>query len=141
MLFRSGNVLVRFDPRLISDGFGLPPRLEEAIFGTGLWSWSDSGLISTEELARLMCGFAGETDDTDVLTCQTVLEDFCRFMKPLEPASWLQDLKAAGKKLYYLTNYGAAAFEKTVERFSFFRYFDGGVVSSNVRMVKPMPAI
>ena len=49
--------------------------------------------------------------------------------------------KAAGKKLYYLTNFSSPAFERTLERFPFFEAFDGGVVSSHERIVKPMPAI
>ena len=111
VVFDVGNVLLRFDPKSIAKEFGLSPRLEEAVFGTGLWAW-----------IRL-------------------LDEFYRFLVPLAPSLWLPELKAAGKKLYYLTNFSSPAFERTLERFPFFEAFDGGVVSSHERIVKPMPAI
>ena len=141
LVFDVGNVLVRFDRRLISDGFSLSPRLEEAVFGTGLWGWVDSGLIGTGDLAALMCRAVGAGTEEEYLTVCRVLEEFYRYELPLRASGWLPELKAAGKKLYYLTNYASPAFERTMERFPFFRFFDGGVVSAREHMIKPMPAI
>ena len=141
LVFDVGNVLVRFDPRTISEGFGLPPALEEAVFGTGLWAWIDTGLMGTGDLARLMCRTVPTDSREDYLLVSRLLDEFYRFLVPLAPSLWLPELKAAGKKLYYLTNYASPAFEKTMERFPFFEYFDGGVVSAREHIIKPMPAI
>ena len=141
LVFDVGNVLVRFDPRTISEAFGLPPALEEAVFGTGLWAWIDTGLMGTGDLARLMCRTVPTDSREDYLLVSRLLDEFYRFLVPLAPSLWLPELKAAGKKLYYLTNYASPAFEKTMERFPFFEYFDGGVVSAREHIIKPMPAI
>ena len=141
LVFDVGNVLVRFDRRLIADGFGLSPELESAVFDTGLWDWIDSGLIGTGELARLMCRTVPGAGEREYLAICRVLDGFYTQMSALPPAGWLPELKKMGKKLYYLTNYSTPAFERTKEAFPFFSLFDGGVVSSHERMVKPMPAI
>ena len=141
LVFDVGNVLVKFDRRTISDGFGLSPALEEAVFGSGLWAWIDSGLIGTGDLARLMCRSVPSDSEEDYLRVCRLLDEFYRCEVPLEPSLWLPELKAAGKKLYYLTNYASPAFERTMEQFPFFKAFDGGVVSAHEHIVKPMPAI
>ena len=53
----------------------------------------------------------------------------------------LEALKAAGAPLYGITNFPGEKFELTRRRFRFFDLFDGIVVSSEVRLVKPDPAI
>lgn len=141
LVFDVGNVLVRFDHRMISEGFGLPPALEEAVFGTGLWAWIDSGLMCTGDLARLMCRTVPTESREDYLLVCRLLDEFYRFLVPLAPSLWLPELKAAGKKLYYLSNYSSPAFERTMERFPFFQAFDGGVVSAHEHIIKPMPAV
>ena len=141
VVFDVGNVLLRFDPKSIAKEFGLSPRLEEAVFGTGLWAWIDTGLITNGEVARLMCQAVQTESREDLIRVCAVLDEFIGCLTPLAPARWLPELKAAGKKLYYLTNFSSPAFERTLERFPFFEAFDGGVVSSHERIVKPMPAI
>ena len=141
VVFDVGNVLLKFDPKIISEDFGLSPRLEEAVFGTGLWAWIDTGLICNGEVARLMCRSVQSESREDYLRVCAVLDDFIGCLTPMAPVRWLPELKAAGKKLYYLTNFSSPAFEKTLERFPFFKAFDGGVVSAHERIVKPMPAI
>ena len=141
LVFDVGNVLIRFDRRLISDGFHLSPALEDAVFGSGLWSWIDTGLISNGDLAKLMCRYAHTDKPEDFLTVARVLDDFYLHEIPLKASLWLPELKAAGKKLYYLSNYSSPAFERTMTRFPFFSLFDGGIVSAREHMVKPMPAI
>ena len=75
LVFDVGNVLVRFDPRTISEGFGLPPALEEAVFGTGLWAWIDTGLMGTGDLARLMCRTVPTDSREDYLLVSRLLDE------------------------------------------------------------------
>lgn len=60
------------------------------------------------------------------------------YTKPL-----LKKLKKDGYKLYYLSNWSKWHFEKMVDRkvIDFLDLFDGGIVSYQVNMAKPNPAI
>lgn len=55
-----------------------------------------------------------------------------------ETVDILQQIKKAGKyKLYALTNWSAETFPHALERFEFFKMFDGVVVSGEEKMKKP----
>ncbi len=57
-----------------------------------------------------------------------------------ETVQILQGLKQTGKyKLYALTNWSAETFPHALERFEFFKLFDGVVVSGEEKMRKPFP--
>ena len=53
----------------------------------------------------------------------------------------VEALKRRGVPLYCLTNFSSAKFEQTRRRFDVFALFDGIVVSGEIGMVKPDPAI
>ncbi|MDD4556562.1 MAG: HAD family phosphatase [Alphaproteobacteria bacterium] len=55
----------------------------------------------------------------------------------VEPVAVLKKLKQAGYPVYALTNFSKEKFEKTLNRFDFFKCFDGIVVSAEEKMVKP----
>ena len=58
-----------------------------------------------------------------------------------ETVEILQQLKKTGKyKLYALTNWSAETFPHALERFEFFKLFDGVVVSGEEKMKKPSAA-
>lgn len=57
-----------------------------------------------------------------------------------ETVEILQGLKKTGKyKLYALTNWSAETFPHALERFEFFKLFDGVLVSGEEKMRKPSP--
>ncbi len=141
IVFDVGNVLVHFDPIKISKGFGLSDKLYRGVFESGLWSWIDTGLMTTGELAKLMCQAAHSDSREDFLKVAGLLENFEQMETPYSGSLLLPELKHSGKKLYYLTNYSTPVFERTMAKFPFFDYFDGGVVSSRVHAIKPMPRI
>ena len=141
LVFDVGNVLVRFDPREIADSFGLSDALYRGVFESGLWFWMDTGLMTEETLARMMCEAAHTSSEEDLARVTELLHDFVRVETALPISSLLPELRQAGKRLYYLSNYGPAAFDKTMKRFPFFQLFDGGVVSGREHILKPMPRI
>jgi 2-haloacid dehalogenase len=53
----------------------------------------------------------------------------------------LERLALRGVPLYALTNFSAEKYAQTCERYAFFRRFAGVVVSGEVRLLKPDPAI
>ena len=141
IVFDVGQVLVMFDPQTIADEFGLNETLYRAVFESGLWMWMDTGLLTTGEIADMMCHAAHTDSRKDYLKIVDLLENFPRMEKPFSGSLMLSELKRLGKKLYYLTNYGTPMFERTMERFPFFEFFDGGIVSGREHIIKPMPRI
>ena len=53
----------------------------------------------------------------------------------------LKELKEKGYKLYALTNWNAELFNQTVDDYPFLSWFDGRLVSGEVKLKKPDPAI
>jgi putative hydrolase of the HAD superfamily len=50
-------------------------------------------------------------------------------------------LKKDGYRLYYLSNFPVDIFDEVKRSYSFFKYFDGGIISAVVRYSKPNPEI
>ncbi|HEY9220779.1 MAG TPA: HAD family phosphatase [Lutibacter sp.] len=65
------------------------------------------------------------------------------FSGPIEEnVELFKALKASGNyKIYALTNWSAEKWDKGLELFPFFHFFDGVVVSGQVKMRKPFPEI
>ncbi len=144
IVFDIGNVLLRFDKNELGRHFFSDEEREpmlDAMFGSGLWPLIDTGLLSTGTLARMMYEAGHFTDPSAFLKISDFLDRFPEYMEQLEPSKWLPELKAAGKKLYYLTNYASPQLEKTIARNPFFSFFDGGIVSAHEHIVKPAPRI
>ena len=141
IVFDVGHVLVHFDPGEISEGFGLSAQLYRGVFESGLWLWMDTGLLPTGVIADMMCRAAHTDSMQDYLKVVDLLDHFPDMERPFSGSLLLPELKQAGKKLYYLSNYGVPMFERTMERFPFFQLFDGGVVSGHEHIIKPMPRI
>jgi 2-haloacid dehalogenase len=53
----------------------------------------------------------------------------------------LRGLKLAGYALYGLSNWSAETFPLAYNKYEFFRLFDGIIISGDVKVVKPEPAI
>lgn len=58
-----------------------------------------------------------------------------------ESADWLRSYKEKGYKVYLLSNYARMSFTKATPPFSFLSVVDGGVISYEVRKIKPEPEI
>ena len=59
-------------------------------------------------------------------------------MFPLdENVRLLPELKKQGFRLYYLSNFPIDVFEEIKTGYYFFKYFEGGVISSEVKYSKP----
>lgn len=61
-----------------------------------------------------------------------------KLMFPLDlNVKLLPGLKKQGYKVYYLSNFPIDVFEEIKTGYFFFKYFDGGVISSEVKFSKP----
>lgn len=142
VVFDIGNVLLRFEPRQVCARLPEDRReaLYRALFGAeGHWPEFDLCVESNERIARKAAIQAGnEAWWTDVLDAYL---HFHEIMEPLPLSKEIAGLRAMGKKVYALTNYGEPAFTLAWERFSFLREMDGMVVSGREQAVKPDPEI
>lgn len=145
VVFDVGNVLFRFDTDHIRQKF-LSPEYRD-VLGDAMfvedheWSWAqfDMGLVTEEEVAENIARHAGLPHLSGEVLC--AVQHFHEDREPLPLAYELPAVKAAGKKLYALTNYGGAGFDRAYAKFDFFQHFDGIVVSGKEKIWKPMPEI
>ena len=142
VVFDIGNVLLRFDPRQVCGRLPEDRReaLYQALFGPeGHWPEFDLAAESNEVISRKAAAQAGnEAWWTDVLDAYL---HFHERMEVLPLSREIAVLRAQGKKVCLLTNYGEPAFSLAWERFGFLRETDGAVVSAREKKVKPDPEI
>ena len=134
IIFDFGGVVVQFNPKdFLMDHF-MNKRAEEIVyeltFGSQEWQDLDRGTITREEGNAAMLENAARVIDE----CPTILRT------KESTVHTMQKLKAAGYRLYYLTNIPADIMDELRQR-EWFSLFDGGVASCEVHLCKPEPAI
>ena len=143
IIFDFGGVVVNFNPRdFLMDHF-MNRRAEEEtydiVFGSQEWQDLDRGIITREEGNAAMLENAARVNR--VFEVQTVIDEWPAILRTKESTvHTMQKLKAAGYRLYYLTNIPADIMDELRQR-EWFSLFDGGVASCDVHLCKPEPAI
>jgi 2-haloacid dehalogenase len=137
IIFDFGGVLVDWNPRHFYRGeFGDNTAMEAFLAHIGWVEWNlqqDKGRSlaeATELLQRQFPDYHAKI--------QLFYEHWDKMLKGEihENVALLQELKQK-YKLYGLTNWSAETFPIALERFSFFKLFDGIVVSGEEKLVKP----
>ena len=143
IIFDLGGVVVQFNPKdFLMDHF-VNKRAEEIVyeltFGSQEWQDLDRGIITREEGNAAMLENAARVNR--VFEVQTVIDEWPTILRTKESTvHTMQKLKAAGYRLYYLTNIPADIMDELRQR-EWFSLFDGGVASCEVHLCKPEPAI
>ena len=143
IIFDFGGVVVQFNPMdFLMDHF-MNKRAEEIVyeltFGSQEWQDLDRGIITREEGNAAMLENAARVNR--VFEVQTVIDEWTAILRTKESTvHTMQKLKAAGYRLYYLTNIPADIMDELRQREGF-SLFDGGVASCDVHLCKPEPAI
>ena len=143
IIFDFGGVVVQFNPKdFLMDHF-MNKRAEEIVyeltFGSQEWQNLDRGIITREEGNAAMLENAARVNR--VFEVQTVIDEWPAILRTKESTvHTMQKLKAAGYRLYYLTNIPADIMDELRQR-EWFSLFDGGVASCDVHLCKPEPAI
>ena len=143
IIFDFGGVVVQFNPKdFLMDHF-MNKRAEEIVyeltFGSQEWQDLDRGIITREEGNAAMLENAARVNR--VFEVQTVIDEWPAILRTKETTvHTMQKLKAAGYRLYYLTNIPADIMDELRQR-EWFSLFDGGVASCDVHLCKPEPAI
>ena len=143
IIFDFGGVVVQFNPKdFLMDHF-MNKRAEEIVyeltFGSQEWQDLDRGIITREEGNTAMLENAARVNR--VFEVQTVIDEWPAILRTKESTvHTMQKLKAAGYRLYYLTNIPADIMDELRQR-EWFSLFDGGIASCDVHLCKPEPAI
>ena len=143
IIFDLGGVVVNFTPKdFLMDRF-MNKRAEEIVyeitFGSQEWQDLDRGTITRAAANRIMLENAAHVNR--VFEVQTVIDEWATMLRTKKTTvKVMKELKAAGYRLYYLTNIPADIMDELRQR-DWFALFDGGVASCDVHLCKPEPGI
>ncbi|PWC56816.1 HAD family phosphatase [Azospirillum sp. TSO22-1] len=143
VVFDIGNVLIEWDPRhLYREFFDDQDALMEDFLSTvctPAWNLElDRGQSWDEGVAALVAEYPD---------CAELIRAYRERWHDMVPGEipgtpeLLEELKARGVPLYALSNFSREKYVETRERYPSFDLFDGLVISGEVRLVKPDPAI
>ena len=141
IVFDLGNVLLRFKPaedvpRLFGEANA--GMLLNAIFRTPEWIELDRGTLTDAQATEIFCQRHPQHARA-IVDCMARRQEM---LPPIESSvALLPRIKAHGYAMYYLSNYHASLFEIALAQNPFLALFDGGVVSSHVKLIKPDVAI
>lgn len=143
VVFDFGGVLIEWNPRHLYRKIfdGDEAAMERFLTFVCSQTWNamqDAGRTFGEAIAELTARFPGEAER--IAAYHERWEEMVPYAFT-DAVAVLEALKAAGVPVYGITNFAAEKFALTRRRFPFFDLFDGIVVSAEVRLVKPDPAI
>ncbi len=140
IVFDMGNVLVRFDPELFMDRLGVAvedrPPLRREVFKSLEWVQMDRGSLRDEDAVPRMCRRLPSRLHETVR--QLVLEWDQPLLEIEGSLDLVRELKALGYGLYLLSN-------ASLRQHAYWphvpagRYFDGTLISADVKLIKPQP--
>ncbi len=138
IVFDLGNVLLSFVPSEYLIKKNYPAKIRNTIlrdiFQSTEWKMLDNGDITVPEAIESIAAKSSlKREEIDY-----VFNFRSDIMFPLDDnARLLPELRKQGYKLYYLSNFPLDIFEEIKNDFYFFRHFDGGIISAEVRISKP----
>lgn len=138
VVFDLGNVLISFRPSNYFDKKDYPESIKTKIltdiFSSKEWLMLDNGEISTTEGIDAIA-LKSTLKKEEIIHIFNLRTDI---MFPIDQnVRILPDLMKRGFRLYYLSNFPIDIFEEIKTGYYFFKYFDGGIISSEVKFSKP----
>ncbi len=137
VIFDIGNVLVKFDWRpYIYSTFEkvAADRLADAIWKSGYWEQFDLGVLSDAEVVRLIEDAAPEYKQEIHMAIANAGEYLEQFSYA---NAWVQQLKASGYRVLFLSNYSQFLMDLKPEVLDFIPQMDGGIFSCHEKLIKP----
>ncbi len=142
IVFDLGNVLISFKPAEYFKNHNYPEdkayTILRDIFHSPEWLLLDQGTIDVNDAIYRI-------EIKSPLTRAEITSVFnlrSEIMFPLKAnTKVLPTLRKMGFKLYYLSNFPLDTFFEVKKHYSFFKYFDGGIVSAEIKYSKPNPEI
>lgn len=138
-----GRVLVAWQPKQKWKEWGFSDEtilgLSQALFDSGVWNEVDRGVMGDDEFLTFAIEQAPQYEQEIRLFWERVGEAIWQFPYAKD---WIRAMKAAGYRVYILSNYGNWTYEKTREKaLNFLDDVDGAVFSYQVKQIKPEPEI
>lgn len=138
IIFDLGNVLISFIPSEYLKKKNYPENIRNTIlndiFRSNEWKMLDNGDITLAEAIDAL-SFKSTLKREEIAL---VFKLRTEIMFPLDNnVRLLPALKKRGFSLYYLSNFPLDIFEEIKNDYFFFRYFDGGIISAEVKLSKP----
>jgi epoxide hydrolase-like predicted phosphatase len=138
IVFDLGNVLISFRPSEYFDKKNYPENIKTKIlsdiFASEEWLLLDNGIINTAQAINSIAAHSSLNKDeiTHIFNLRTEL------LFPLDQnVRLLPGLQKQGFRLYFLSNFPLDLYEEVKTGYYFFKYFDGGVISSEAKVSKP----
>ena len=142
IIFDIGNVLADFAWEAYYRSFGYEEemfhRLAKATVLNPLWNECDRGVMSNEEILQ---GFIDSDPEIEEEIRKAV-----RYIGPMVTRNdyaipWIQELQGKGYRCLYLSNFSERGHRECAAALDFIPYMDGGILSYQERLIKPMPEI
>ncbi len=142
IVFDIGNVLAGFVWEEFYHSFGYSEesfeKLADATVRSPFWNEMDRGKLSDEELLE---GFI-KNDPSIEKEIREVFENVEGIIQRYDYAiPWIRELKEKGYHIYVISNFSQKAHEECKKALDFLEEIDGGILSFQVKMIKPAPEI
>lgn len=142
IIFDIGNVLTdfRWKDFLREKGFeeAMVERIAEATVRSNVWCEYDRGVWTDEQLLEAFV----QNDSAIEKELRMAFDNFEGMVRIRDYAiPWLQELKANGYRVLYLSNFSRKAEVECADSLAFMPYMDGGILSYRDKLIKPDPAI
>lgn len=142
IVFDMGNVLLRFDPEFFIQQLGVTPEdgrtLLIQVFRSLEWAQMDRGSLTEKQAAELICQRLPERLHAAAYILTDQLE---RPIQAIDGSyALVEELKNLGYGLYLLSNASYRQHDYW-PLLPCSRFFDGTLISADVKLVKPQPEI
>ena len=142
VIFDIGMVLVDYAWEAFLELFSYDDEtkvaLAEAIFLSDDWQFGDHGKYTPDEWVEAFVENAPGYEEEIRVVCKQIGE--CIHVYPYTTA-WIAYYRKLGYQIFYLSNYSNGLYEKTKEKLSFLKTFDGGIFSFAEKCYKPQKEI
>lgn len=142
LIFDIGNVLADFIWEEYYRSFGFTEeildRLAKATVKDPMWNEYDRGVMTDEEVLQ---GFI-DNDPGIEREIRLTLKDVGAMVRRNDYAiPWIKELQGKGYRCLYLSNFSEKARKECAASMDFLPYMDGGILSYQDKVIKPMPEI
>lgn len=142
IIFDIGNVLADFTWEAHYRRFGYTgsrlERLAQATVKNDAWNEYDRGTLTDEEVLQRFIDSDPEME-ADIRKCLANVEGMV--VRNGYAIPWIQELKQKGYQTLYLSNFSEKAAKECAKALDFLPYLDGGILSYQDKVIKPMPEI
>ncbi|MBD5549215.1 MAG: HAD family phosphatase [Lachnospiraceae bacterium] len=142
IIFDIGNVLAGFAWQDYYRSFGFPDevyeKLADATVRSDFWNEMDRGKLSDDQLLE---GFI-QNDPSIEKELREVFRNIKGIIRRYDYAiPWIRELKKRGYGIFVISNFAHKAHEECMEALDFLEEIDGGILSYQVKLIKPAPEI